>query len=53
MLITLTLAQWTALKPLVTQGQRTEHNLGIPVEIINGDQKIEIEAKEIKINLDD
>lgn len=53
MVITLTTAQWAALVPLVKQGQRAQRALGIPVEIDNGDQKIEIKADEVKITLAD
>lgn len=53
MLITLTREQWGDLVPLVKQGHRAEHALGTPVDIDNGDQKIEIDAEEIKITLED
>jgi len=49
--IKLTSAQWELLKSLVTQGIQSEVRLGLPIEIINGDQKIEIDTKETKITL--
>ena len=53
MIITLTPKQWAALKPLVIQGKRCESKLGLPIELINGDQEIEITAEETKIKLND
>lgn len=51
--ITLTPAQWVSLQTLVSQGVASERSLGLPLEITNGDQKIEITAKETVIELDD
>ena len=51
--ITLTRKQWRALVPLVHQAARAERVLGIPVQIDNGDQKVEITADEITITLVD
>ena len=51
MKIKLTYEQWIALIPLVKVGHRAEGSLGLPVEIDNGDQKIEIKEDEVKITL--
>ncbi len=51
--IILTRAQWVALMPLVKVGHRAEQRLGLPVELDNGDQHIEIKKNEIKIILED
>lgn len=51
--ITLTPAQWVSLVPLVKMGQRAQRVLELPVEIGNGDQKIEIRSGEVKITLVD
>ena len=51
--ITLTRAQWTKLKVIVNSGKRVEDKLGVPVDIDNGDQKIEIATDEVKITLAD
>ena len=51
--ITLTRPQWVALKDIVAHGARAERTLGVPMEITNSDQSIEITATEIKIVLDD
>lgn len=53
MLITLTPIQWKDLKALVIQGKRSEVTLGLPVELVNGDQDIEITEDETKITLND
>ena len=53
MIITLTPAQWNSLKDLVIQAKFTEAQLGTPLEIINGDQAIEIKPDETKITLED
>ena len=53
MIITLTLAQWNALYPLVVQGKRAQAKLGLPIDLDNGDQQIEITADEVKITLED
>ncbi len=51
--ITLTRAQWKALVPIVKAGARLEKALGLPLDIDNGDQKIEIDSEETKITLED
>ncbi len=51
--IALTPAQWKALKPLVDQGRQAERSLGLPVEVINGDQQIQNTAERIVILLDE
>lgn len=51
--ITLTRTQWESLKDLVLLGKRTERALGLSIEIVNGDQKIEITSEETIIVLDD
>lgn len=51
--ITLTPAQWEILKGVVAQGVQAEARLGLPIEIVNGDEKIEITAEETKITLSD
>ncbi len=51
--IMLTRAQWKAIKPLIKAAEIAEASLGRPVEIDNGDQKIEIADSEIKITLID
>ena len=51
--IVLTTAQWASMMPLVKQGHRAQKALGVPVEIDNGDQKIEIEASGVTITLAD
>ena len=53
MLITLTHVQWVAMMPLVKMGERAEERLGLPIDIDNGDQQIEISADEVKITLAD
>ncbi len=53
MIITLTLAQWRALYPLVSQGRRAQQKLGLPIDLDNGDQRIVITANEVKIQLED
>ena len=53
MQIILTSLQWENLKALVSQGDLATKQLGLPVEIKNSDQAIEIEADEVKITLDD
>ncbi len=53
MIIILTRAQWKSIVPLLKQGLGAEQSLGVPVEIENGDQKIEIAADEVKITLVD
>ena len=49
--IILSQTEWDILKDLVTLAIRAEHKLGIPLEIINGDQKIEIDSEQVKIVL--
>lgn len=51
MLITLTHEQWEAMMPLVKMGERAEERLGLPIDLDNGDQSIEILADEVKITL--
>jgi len=51
--IELTLTQWGKLKGIVAQGERAERALGPPVEVINGDTKIEIEENQVTIELED
>ncbi len=51
--ITLTRAQWKALVPIVKAGARLEKALGLPIELDNGDQYIEITADETTIKLED
>ena len=41
--IKLNASQWADLKRMVALGTQAERRLGLPVEIINGDSKIEIE----------
>ena len=53
MKIKLTRVQWDRLVPIVSQGRRAELRLGLPVEITNGDQTIQIKEDEIKITLED
>lgn len=53
MLITLTPAQWAAIVPLIKVGKRAELALGLPIDLNNGDQLIEITADEVKITLTD
>ncbi len=52
MIITLTLAQWNKLHPLVVQGKRAQLKLGLPINLDNGDQRIQITAEEVKIQLE-
>ena len=42
--INLTAHQWADLKRMVSLGAQAERRLGLPVEIINGDSKIEIDT---------
>ena len=51
--ITLTAIQWRNLQAIVNIGKRAENKLGVPVDIDNGDQKIEIGSDEVKITLAD
>ncbi len=53
MKIKLTRKQWRAIVPLIQQATRAERTLGVPLDIDNGDQKIEIKVDEIKITLVD
>lgn len=53
MQIVLTHAQWEAMMPLVKMGQRAEERLGLPIDLDNGDQHIEIKEDEVKIILED
>jgi len=53
MLITLTRAQWESMMPLVKMGERAEERLGLPIDLDNGDQHIEILEDEVKITLKD
>ena len=48
----LTRAQWEALTPLVKVGHRAEQRLGLPIELDNGNQHIEIKETEVKIVLE-
>ena len=41
--IKLTADGWADLKRMVTLGAQAERRLGLPVEVINGDSKIEID----------
>ena len=52
MKIKLTRVQWDKLVPIVAQGKRAELRLGLPVEITNGDQKVEITDEAVKITLE-
>ena len=52
MKIKLTRVQWEKLAPIVSQGKLAKLRLGLPVEITNGDQKIEISETEVKITLE-
>lgn len=49
--IVLTPVQWNTLKDIVAQGRLSEMSLGLPIELINGDQKIEIDSEGTKITL--
>lgn len=49
--IVLTVSEWAHLKGIVAQGERVERALGIPVEVINGDTKIEINEDAVTISL--
>lgn len=51
--IVLTHAQWHLLVPIIQVAYRAESRLGIPLEIDNGDQRIEITSNEVKIILQD
>ncbi len=51
--IKLTRAQWVSMMPLVRVGERAEQKLGLPIDLNNGDQHIEIGEDEIKIILED
>lgn len=51
--IVLTRAQWELLVPLLMQGHRAEQRLGLPIELSNGNQQIEIQAEEVKIIIED
>ena len=51
--ITLTPAQWKALYPLVAIALKAERKLGLPIDIDNGNQQIEIKSDEVKITLED
>ena len=51
--ITLTPVQWNSLKVIVDQGKLAEMQLGLPIELVNGDQKIKIEEEEVEITLED
>jgi len=51
--IKLTRAQWKLFYPVVAAGARLERKLGLPIELDNGDQHIEITADEVKITLED
>ncbi|GAG83848.1 unnamed protein product [marine sediment metagenome] len=53
MIITLTPAQWESLASLVTQGRMAQVALGLPTEIVNSDQRIEIADDEVVIELTD
>ena len=53
MIITLTYEQWENLIPLVIQGHRAEQRLGLPIDLDNGNQRIKIEAEEVRIQLED
>ncbi len=49
--IKLTRAQYLKLAPIIRAAMRDEKTLGLPLEIDNGDQKIEVSADETKITL--
>lgn len=51
--IELTYSQWEILVALVAQGNLAIKQLGLPVDVANGYQKIEIEASKVKITLND
>lgn len=51
--VKLTSAQWESLKRLVRQGEMGQAALGVPVEVVNGDEKIEITSDEVTIVLAD
>ena len=51
--IILTISQWRKLIDIVIAGTHAEGRLGLPIEIDNGDQKIEIDGGEVKITLSD
>lgn len=51
--ITLTPAQWLDLKGIVAQGMAVERALGQPVEVINGEIKIEVNDNKTIITLAD
>lgn len=51
MIITLTYEQWETLVPIIRMGARAEMTLGLPIDLDNGDQQIEITANEVKITL--
>jgi len=53
MIIILTHAQWHLMMPLVKMAYRAEETLGLPIDLDNGDQQIEIREDEVKITLAD
>ena len=53
MQIILTYVQWEFLVALVATGNLSAKQLGLPVDVANGNQRIEIEADRVRITLDD
>ena len=51
--IILTAEQWADLKKIVALGAHAERRTDLPIEVINGDIKVEISETETKINLID
>lgn len=51
--ITLTRAQWQSLTNLVSQAKLAELSMDLPIEISNGDNKIEVSAEATEIELAD
>ncbi len=51
--IKLNASQWADLKRMVSLGAQAERRLGVPVEVTNGDSKIEINQDgTVKITVD-
>ena len=53
MIITLIHEQWMGMVPIVKVGARAEMVLGLPIDLDNGGQQIEIKADEVIITLVD
>ena len=53
MKIELTPHQWTDLKKIVALGAAAERRMGLPIEVINGDVKIDIKESATEITLED